>query len=62
MEIDITAIQKILTDAIKEHRIESSETSTEALVCLITADIYRKLSKATPSPRPNRRAEAGGTV
>lgn len=55
MTIDFVAIQKILTDAVKEHDI-TANVPTEALVGLITADMYRKLStKASPAPKPPAR-------
>jgi hypothetical protein len=42
--MDITAVQKILSDAIKEYELVGNVPS-EALIAFISADIYRKLAK-----------------
>jgi hypothetical protein len=42
--MDISAIQKILSDAIKEHEIVGN-VSSETLIAFISVDICRKLSK-----------------
>jgi hypothetical protein len=44
LNMDITVIQKILNDAFKEHEIVGN-VSSEVLVTLISADMYRKLAK-----------------
>jgi hypothetical protein len=42
--MDITAVQKILSDAIKEYELVGN-VSAEALIAFISVDIYRKLAK-----------------
>lgn len=42
--MDITAIQKILSDAVKEYEIVGN-VSSETLIAFISVDICRKLSK-----------------
>lgn len=49
--MDIAAIQKILSDAIKEYELAGNTTS-EVLVTLISADIYRKLNVKAHAPSP----------
>lgn len=60
MTIDFVGIQKILTDAVKEHEI-TANVPQEVLVGLISADMYRKLStKASPAPKPPARRNQPG--
>ena len=42
--MDITVVQKILTDAAKEYEL-SGNVAAEVFVTLISADIYRKLTR-----------------
>lgn len=49
--MDITAIQKILSDAVKDYEI-AGNVSSETLIAFISVDILRKLSKTqVPSPK-----------
>jgi hypothetical protein len=55
--MDITAVQKILSDAIKEYALVGN-VPAEALIAFISVDIYRKLTVKATAPRPPARRNA----